>query len=206
MNDLSLIISKNIVELRKQHGLTQLNLAEKLNYSDKAVSKWERGESIPDVSVLMQIAELFSVTLDYLVTEEHKESPKKEEVCKREEAQKIIYRNRRAIMGICIQAVWLIATMFFVLFSLIGMPNDTRWLGCIYAIPISSIVWLVFNSIWFNRRKNYLIISILMWSVLAAIHITALLFGVQLNIIYLFGLPGEIIIILWSIIAKKPTK
>ena len=64
MNDLKLIVAKNITELRKQHGMTQLQLAEKLNYSDKAVSKWERGESVPDVAVLVEIAELFSVRLD----------------------------------------------------------------------------------------------------------------------------------------------
>ena len=61
MEDLKVIFAQNLIALRKQMKLTQIELAEKINYSDKAVSKWERGESIPDVSVLMVIANLFNV-------------------------------------------------------------------------------------------------------------------------------------------------
>jgi transcriptional regulator with XRE-family HTH domain len=71
MEDYKRIIANNITELRKAVPLTQAELAEKLNYSDKAVSKWERGESIPDVIVLKQIAELFGVTVDYLLEDVH---------------------------------------------------------------------------------------------------------------------------------------
>ena len=69
MQDVKVIFAQNLISLRKQMKLTQIELAEKINYSDKAVSKWERGESIPDVTVLMTIASLFGVTLDFLVTE-----------------------------------------------------------------------------------------------------------------------------------------
>ena len=69
MQDVKVVFAQNLISLRKQIKLTQLELAEKINYSDKAVSKWERGESIPDVTVLMTIASLFGVTLDFLVTE-----------------------------------------------------------------------------------------------------------------------------------------
>ena len=72
MEDPKEIIARNIVDLRRKNGMTQLELAEKLNYTDKAVSKWERGESIPDVAVLKTIADLFGVTVDYLLTAEHK--------------------------------------------------------------------------------------------------------------------------------------
>lgn len=71
MEDLKRIIADNIAELRKAVPLTQAELAEKLNYSDKAVSKWERGESIPDVIVLKQIAGIFGVSVDYLLEEVH---------------------------------------------------------------------------------------------------------------------------------------
>ena len=67
MSDIKAIIAKNITALRQNHKMTQIELAEKLNYSDKAVSKWERGESVPDISVLKQIADLFGVTVDYLL-------------------------------------------------------------------------------------------------------------------------------------------
>ena len=55
-------IGINIASYRKRNGLTQAGLAERLNYSDKAVSKWERGESVPDVLTLSQMAELFDYT------------------------------------------------------------------------------------------------------------------------------------------------
>ena len=71
MADMRLIIAKNLIDLRKSQGMTQLELAERLNYSDKAVSKWERGESLPDITVIKTIADLFGVTVDYLITEEH---------------------------------------------------------------------------------------------------------------------------------------
>ena len=75
MVDLKPVIAQNITALRQSHKMTQIELAEKLNYSDKAVSKWERGESIPDVIVLKTIADLFGVSLDYLLEEDHEHKP-----------------------------------------------------------------------------------------------------------------------------------
>ena len=72
MNDIKSVVAKNIVELRQAKGMTQLELGEKLNYSDKAVSKWEHGDSMPDISVLVEMADMFGVTIDYLVRQEHK--------------------------------------------------------------------------------------------------------------------------------------
>ena len=60
-------IGANIAERRKAAGMTQAGLAEKINYSDKAVSKWERGESVPDVLTMMQLAQLFGVTVNDLL-------------------------------------------------------------------------------------------------------------------------------------------
>ena len=208
MQDLKHVIAKNISELRKSNKMTQFELAERLNYSDKAISKWERGESIPDVSVLVEIADTFSVTLDYLVSEDHEKSePTTEEERKLKEAtQKVISQNRKAITGISIQVVWLVAIIVFIPVALFASSENAKWLPFLYAFPISAIVWLVFNTIWFNKRRNYFIISILMWSILACIHLTVLMFGGQLHYIYLLGLPGQLIIFLWSVIHKKPTK
>ena len=68
-NDFKKIVVENLIYYRKLNKLTQLQLAEKLNYSDKAISKWERAESIPDIIILKQIADLFGVTVDYIITE-----------------------------------------------------------------------------------------------------------------------------------------
>lgn len=68
MEDLKKVIADNIIFYRKEKGYTQLELAEKLNYSDKAVSKWERAESLPDVITLNEIASMLDVTLNDLVS------------------------------------------------------------------------------------------------------------------------------------------
>ena len=69
MENLEQIVANNLTELRKEQKWTQAELAEKINYSDKSVSKWERGDALPDLKVLLQMAELFGVSLDYFVTE-----------------------------------------------------------------------------------------------------------------------------------------
>lgn len=193
MENIKLITAKNITELRRASGMTQLELAEKLNYSDKAVSKWERGESLPDVAVLKQIADLFSVTMDYLVSEEHREPPRERTVYAGRER-----RNRCIIMGISILLVWLVATIAFVVADLVLGSSMRNWVAFIYAVPVSLIVWLVFTSLWFNPRRNFLIVSFLMWSALACIHISLLLAGFNVWIIYILGIPGQAIILLWS--------
>ena len=106
MQDLREIIARNIVELRTSRGLTQNNLAEMLNYSDKAVSKWERGESVPDVAVLKAIADIFSVTVDYLITEDHTCLPDAPVVLPEGER-----RNRFIVSALATMLVWFIATL-----------------------------------------------------------------------------------------------
>ena len=203
MEDPKEIIARNIVDLRRKNGMTQLELAEKLNYTDKAVSKWERGESIPDVAVLKTIADLFGVTVDYLLTAEHKTTVP---VLSRLEST---LRSHRVITGLSILLVALLATLIFVILDLLPGERGGAWLSFIWAVPVGSIVWLVFNPIWFNRHLNYLIISILVWSTLTATHITALFFGVNIWLIYVLGVPGQAIILLWSKMRgwkkKKPT-
>lgn len=193
MDSIKQIVAKNITELRRTSGMTQLELAEKLNYSDKAVSKWERGESLPDVAVLKQIADLFSVTMDFLVSSDHKELSHERTIYAGREL-----RNRRIIMGISIILVWLAATIAFVVVDLVLGSAARNWVVFVYAVPVSIIVWLVFTSLWFNPRWNFVIVSLLMWSSLACIHISVLLAGFNIWIIYILGIPGQAIILLWS--------
>lgn len=200
MNNIKSIIAQNITDLRRAKGMTQLELAEQLNYSDKAVSKWERAESMPDVSVLVEIADLFDVPLDYLVRAEHPEK----EIQPSEEALSATYR-KGYISGISILLVWLIAVLVYILISFFAKDAHSQWLSFVYAIPVSAIVWLVFNSIWFNPRLNYFIVSLLMWSVFLSIQLTLLSLNIKAGLIYLLGIPGQIIIILWALI-KKPRK
>lgn len=197
MEDLKTIIAKNITDLRKSHGYTQFELAEKLNYSDKSVSKWERGESIPDVIVLKELAELFGVSLDYMTESEHK--------IKNEPKQRLKDRiyNHGFITGICILLVWLLATLVYVIIDIAAGSIRLHRLAFVYAVPVSMIVWLVFNSIWFNRRRNFSIISFLMWSVLLSLFITFFPFDIWIWQIFVLGIPGQIIILLWSRIKHR---
>lgn len=199
MSDIKSIVAKNISELRQSNNMTQLELAEKINYSDKAISKWERAESSPDISVLVDIAAVFGVTVDYLVKAEHTDLPVIES-----EAPKRQY-NRKPIAYIAEIVAWLVAIAAFIITTLVVKSMTFQFLYFVYALPVVLIVKLVFNSIWFNPRNNYYIISMMMWSILAAVHITFLYFGVDVALIYLLGVAGQIVIILWSLI-RKPKK
>ncbi|MBE6779788.1 MAG: helix-turn-helix transcriptional regulator [Ruminococcaceae bacterium] len=197
MDDIKHIVAKNITELRLLNNMTQMELAEKINYSDKTISKWERAESSPDISVLVQLADLFGVSLDYLVRSENIEETVKEH------KQKEVKYNRRVICYISESVVWFVAIFAFIITSLITNRATFQWLYFVYALPIVLIIRLIFNSIWFNPRRNYFIISALIWSILSAIHITFLHFGLNVSLIFLLGVAGQIVIILWSFI-KKP--
>lgn len=196
MTDIKLAVAKNIAELRTANKMTQLELAERLNYSDKAVSKWEHGDSLPDLCVLAEIADIFGVSLDYLIKDEHtaEELP----------TVKSKYRYSKSVITlVSVFAVWFVAMFGFVVLSLVLESSKNLWLSFIYAVPVTAVVWLVLNSVWFNIKRNYFIISLLMWSSLAAIQITFLVLGSNIWLIYLLGIPGQIMIFLWSFMKKK---
>lgn len=200
MKDIKNTVAKNICELRLMNNMTQLELAERLNYSDKTISKWERAESTPDISVLIEIAELFGVTLDYLVAEEHPIEEIAEEKGKKERF------NRRAVAYVSECGAWIIAVLAFIVTTLIIGEMSFQFLYFVYALPVVFIVKLIFNSLWFNTRHNYFIISLLMWSLLGSIHITLLYFDVNVSLIYLAGVAGQIVIVLSSFITKPKNK
>lgn len=198
MQELKFIIAKNIQKLRQEKGMTQLDLAEKLNYSDKSVSKWERGESLPDIVVLKSVADLFEVTLDYLVEEEHDGMSVTKEMM-----NKNYRRNCYIITGTSIFIVALMATLIYVILAMVFPGTGYPWLCYAYAIPAGLIVWLVFNSIWFNPRKNFMIVSFLVWSLLLALYYTFSMLGFQIWPILLVGIPAQIIIWMWSKLKSK---
>ena len=194
MEDLKPIIAKNITLLRQNAKMTQIELAEKLNYSDKAISKWERAESIPDVSVLKSIADLFGVSVDYLLHSDNDPvAPNEDAVVKA-----VRHRNHMVITSLSVLLVWFIATFFYVILDILGEQMNLRWLPFLYAVPVSMIVWLVFNSIWFNTRRNYLIISLLMWTALISVVVSLLAAGFGAWTLLVLGIPGQVIIWVWS--------
>lgn len=190
MEELKKIIADNLIYYRKQKGLTQLDIAEKLNYSDKAVSKWERAEAIPDVFILKQLADLYGIKLDDLLSTDKK---KREKLVKTS-AQKA--RMIRAFVpAISCLFVWFLATLVYILPAII-IPEVTKtWLIFIYALVINCILFVVFSCIWGKNLSRSLSISALIWTLLIAICLTIntekiwllLIVGVPLEIITLFS-------------------
>ncbi len=188
------IIAKNITELRKSVSLTQAELAESINYSDKAVSKWERGESIPDVLVMKQLADFFGVSIDYFFEETHSSRAATQSVPWQKKKKHLI------ITALSCMLVFFIATFFFVVLHL--MTDVPRlWLAYIYCVPICSILLIIFNSIWGRGYWNYLFISTLVWGLLTSIYLTI---GDYSNwLIFIIGAPAQVIIIMWSFFKAK---
>ena len=127
MEDIKLVISRNMVELRRASGMTQMELAVKLNYSDKAISKWERGESVPDIAVLKAIADMYGVTLDYLCEREHT-SPAGTAARSDESVIAMIKRRRAMITGMSVLLVWVVATLAFIVMDLAIEDASAHWL------------------------------------------------------------------------------
>ncbi|MBR4199874.1 MAG: helix-turn-helix domain-containing protein [Oscillospiraceae bacterium] len=212
MDDWKQIVADNLSALRKEQGLTQLQLAEQLHYSDKAVSKWERGESLPDLSVMKQLADFYGIMIDdFLLTPEQRAEKNAlrlsadasaDEVLKPDAAAEPVRKrrnmNRLIIAGMAAMLVWLIATLIFVVLDAVVPELEYTSFLFIYAAPVTAIVVLVFNSIWFNPRWNYAIISFLVWSVLAALFLTFYLSDILIWKLFLIGIPAQLIIILWS--------
>ena len=194
MSDIKQIIAKNIYDLRVARGMTQLELAEKLHYSDKSISKWEKGDSLPEISTLVTVAEIFEVTLDYLI-KDHSQDEKPAET---KLIKNIKIQNRALISGMGIFAVWLIATLIFFFIDEFTKTLKYSFLPFVFAVPVTLIVWLIFNSIWFNHRRNFLIVSLLMWASLTVLFVTFYIFGITIPKIFFLGIPGQIIIALWS--------
>lgn len=181
-------IAANIVKLRTNAKLTQAELAEKLSYSDKSVSKWERAESVPDIYVLNTMAEMFGVTVDYFL-QEHK--PEEKIITKDE----IRNKNHKVITLISILGVLLLVTVAFT--SIWATIDEFLWISYIIAIPIICVLLLVFNTLWFNRHNNMYIISGLVWSLLTTVYLSLLVFADKnLWLLFVIGIPAQIVVLL----------
>ena len=203
--DVKLIISKNIIKYRKKMGLTQLELAEKLNYSDKTLSKWERGESMPDIVTLKQLTDIFMISVDVLISTEDTIIgfvPIKER-------KKISKRNIISISLLSAGIVWFIATIAFVILNI--LPIDFQksalksWIPFIYAIPITATLFLIFSCVWGNNIYQFFTTSFLLWTLTLAIHLSLIHFE-SIYLLYIIPIPLQIMAFIFFIILKKKKK
>ncbi len=183
--DLKEIIAQNIFYLRTINHMTQYELGEQLNYSDKAISKWERADGIPDAYVLKNIAQLFGVTVDYLLTE-HSEQDKKIE------KKPINTRGRALVLNVAMLSVVTIAVFLFVIIAL--ATEKYIWQIFIYALPVIAIVGIVFSGVWRRAFGLFLFISLLVWSIILTIYFAMGSYVTWL--IFLLGIPAQVIVFL----------
>lgn len=194
MSEIKKIIGENLTDLRKRKRLTQAELATKLNYSDKAISKWEHGDAIPSIENLIEICKFYGISLDQLVSENRKDIKPKDEA-KQNKINKII------ITLLSFFTIWTIATIFYVFFNIALGQNE--WLFFVYAVPVSIIVLIVFNGIWGKAKYTYFLVTILIWTIISALYLTILI-KAKLNMwqLFLIGIPATIITILSSRIKR----
>lgn len=196
MKDLKDIIAHNLVRLRQQAGLTQLKLAEKLNYSDKAVSKWERGESIPDLRVLIQLAELYNIKVDDIIIE-HPEGEVKPKINLR--------KQRILIVLLSVGLVWFIATGVFAALYFWRVTEQYAWLSYIIAPFASAVVLTVFSGIWGSKLTNAITCTLILWSVVAVFHVFFAVFAPVADkwwLFYVVAAPFQVLIIFWFFFRK----
>lgn len=199
---LKLQIGANISTYRKRAGLTQAGLAEKLNYSDKAVSKWERGESVPDVITLMQLAEQFEIAVNDLLADPNElpGNPNTLEKAMSTVSERALRRKANKNVILCLSSLlcWFVALFFYVVLSSFEATDPYSLLFFAYALPANAIVLLSLRSAWHDFRWNKALISIIVWGSLFSLYITFYVFWkVHVWKLFLLGIPGQMAIFLW---------
>ncbi len=158
MDNLKAIFAGNLIRLRTQAGMTQAELAEKIHYSDKSVSKWERADALPDLQVSKDIADVFGVTVDFMLTPHDAWDGKTAKVPFRTDIVTVL-----SLIG-----VWTVALLLFVLFFWI--LDKTLWEVFLAAVPVSLIVLLVLNSVWGKYKYHPYVVSLLLLGVFALLY------------------------------------
>ncbi len=196
MDALKQTIAKNLVQLRTQAKLTQAQLAEKLNYSDKAVSKWERGEAIPDLRVLIQLARLYEITVDDIVNTASVENIVKPRMN--------VGKKRLLITLLSAGLVWFIATAVFTIVYCVPATENYAFLSFVVAAFVCSVVLTVFSALWGNRFTTAITCSLIIWTLAVMLHIFLITFKPfdKIEFLYLVAAVFEILVILWFILRR----
>ena len=185
--NLTAIIAENLVYYRKKAKLTQSELAAKLNYSDKSISKWERAEGVPDIHILVQLAKLYGLSVNDFVSKR-----KKEKVANR-------FFSKVLITLMAIGLVWLVAAIAFFTIRIIGIEDTNffkSWHIFIYAIPVSCIIGIIFTALYFNKWLTMIAVSGLCWTLALSIHVSLGSYE-NMGLIYVVMIPFQVLVILF---------
>ncbi len=188
-------IAKNLTYYRKAAGFTQAELAEKINYSDKSISKWESGNGVPDIYVLIQLAELYGVNIDTLLGDGAPVRVKKKTMA-----------MRVLIMLLSSGIIWLLATCIFVALELL-IPGRAWWLAFLYAVVANAVVLLVYAGIWKYKTLGFVSVSGIIWMGFTCLYLTIHFICIHKGIsnteigplwtVFLLGIPLQVLEILW---------
>ena len=197
LSELKLISASNIIKLRTEAGLTQAELGEKLNYSDKTISKWERGEAIPDAYVLTQMAEIFGVTVDYLLSSHDAWESPEQQAARQEETGYSV----NMIIAISVLGVW---TMALTIFVLIWLFDIILWETFIVALPVSILTYMVLICVFRRRQHLQFVIAAFVLSMFILLYFTLPMQKPWQ--LFLIAIPAEIIVFLSCNIRRRPRK
>ena len=199
MKTLRQIVGENLTELRKNKKLTQFELAEQLNYSDKSISKWENGDNLPDLETLNELCNFYGVTLDYLT---HPVEENKDKYVLNKDIERKDLINHIFITLFVNLVVWFIATIVFV-YALIKEVQGPYWLAFVYAVPLSCVITAVFTRVYFRKVRLMFFVcwSVFIWSLTACAFLTAL--PDIIWPIFLVGVPAQGALVAWYLMKKK---
>lgn len=198
MNEISLkqIIAKNITYYRKRMGWTQLELAERLSYSDKSVSKWERAEGLPDIVVLTTMAELFGVTVNDLLSKDEPAEPVQES------KKSITTQSKITILLLSVGLAFFVAAVVFFFCKLIVPDMSGAWYAFIAALPVCAIITVVFSCLWWGWLVRCASVSALVWTL--ALCVDLLLPNQNSFLVYIVAAAFQVLIVLWYFLMTKP--
>ncbi|MBQ7038342.1 MAG: helix-turn-helix domain-containing protein [Clostridia bacterium] len=191
MEEIKDVFAGNLIRLRTNAGLTQAQLAETLNYSDKSVSKWERAEGMPDLVVAKAIADRFGVTVDWMLTSHDAWDGK---------TAKIRYSSSM-VTGVCLAGIWTLAILLFLIFH--WALDKFVWVVFLGAIPISLITLLVLNSVWRRERYHLLTVSALVASLFGLAYFIFHSYVSDLWSLIFLWIPAQLVVLLSFRIRKK---
>ena len=196
-------IGKFIAKCRKEKKLTQAQLAEKLNITDRAVSKWETGKSMPDSSIMLELCEILGITVNELLSGEEIDM----EIYEKKADENLIALKRKdennmtknVILSILFSAALLIGIMVCAICN-IAISGNLTW----SFIPVSSIVfaWVItFPSIIWGKRG--IIVSLISLSVFIVPYLFLLGSLLKAKEVFSVGAVMAVasIIFLWLIVA-----
>lgn len=201
MQNLALTVGKNLSALRKAKGLTQQELAQQINYSDKSLSKWELGYALPSVDVLLDIANFYGVTIDYL-TEEHLPEAIEEKISQ-EQKKDANVSNKAVILAMTLTFVLLVAMSIFFSSYFINEGKNIPlevWSVYLWMVPVMCFLsaWEV-RWLFHNRVAFWILASCFLWTLLLSFCLHFQFFmtpGENIWFILVVGIPIQIILIL----------